>query len=51
MRINFPGRPILYNCLQSSFNTSKNLTEYNLNASHIQTDVVSIEQSYELSNG
>ena len=35
----------------SSFNTTKNLTEYNLNTSHIQSDVVSIEQSYELHNG
>ena len=35
----------------SSFNTAKNLTEYNLNTSHIQSDVVSIEQSYELPNG
>ena len=35
----------------SSFNITKNLTEYNLNTSHIQSDVVSIEQSYELHNG
>ena len=34
----------------SFFNITKNLTEYNLNTSHIQSDVVSIEQSYELPN-
>ena len=35
----------------SYFNTTKNLTEYNLKASHIYTDIVSIEQNYELPNG
>ena len=35
----------------SYFNTTKNLTEYNLNVSHIYTDIVSIEQNYELPNG
>ena len=35
----------------SYFNTTKNLTEYNLNVSHIYTDIVSIEQNYELPDG
>ena len=35
----------------ASYNTSKNLTEYNVGTDHIAKDVVSIEQSYETSNG
>ena len=33
-----------------SFNSRKNLTEYNLKTSHIKTDIVSIEQNYQLKN-
>ena len=35
----------------ASYSTSKNLTEYNVGTDHIAKDVVSIEQSYETSNG
>ena len=35
----------------ASFNSSKNLTEYNLGTEHITKDIISIEQSYELANG
>ena len=34
-----------------SFNKRKNLTEYNLKTSHIQTDIISIEQDYHIMNG
>ena len=33
------------------FKTRKNLTEYYMNTSHITSDILSIEQNYELSNG
>ena len=35
----------------SSFKTRKNLTEYNLNTSHITSDIISIQQNYEVENG
>ena len=35
----------------SSFKTRKNLTEYNLNTSHITSDILSIQQNYEVENG
>ena len=35
----------------TSFNTTKNLTEYNLKTSHIQTDIISIHQKYDITNG
>ena len=34
----------------SSFNMAKNLTEYNMKTSHIQSDIISIEQKYTVSN-
>ena len=34
----------------ASFNSRKNLTEYNLKTSHIKTDIVSIEQNYRRKN-
>ena len=33
------------------FKTRKNLTEYYMNTSHITSDILSIQQNYELSNG
>ena len=33
------------------FKTRKNLTEYYMNTSHITSDIISIQQNYELSNG
>ena len=35
----------------ASYNTSKNLTEYNIGTDHITKDIISIEQSYETANG
>ena len=35
----------------SSLKARKNLTDYNLNTSHITSDIISIEQTYELCNG
>ena len=35
----------------SAFKTRKNLTEYNLNTTPIASNIISINQSYELSNG
>ena len=35
----------------SSFKSRKNLTDYNLITSHITSDIISIEQTYELCNG
>ena len=35
----------------SSYNNSKNLTEYHATTNRIQSDIISIEQSYETSNG
>ena len=35
----------------ASYNNSKNLTEYHATTSRIQSDIISIEQSYETSNG
>ena len=35
----------------SSYNSPKNLTEYHATTSRIQSDIISIEQSYETSNG
>ena len=34
----------------ASFNSRKNLTEYNLKTSHIKKDIVSIEQNYQHKN-
>ena len=35
----------------ASYNSSKNLTEYNTGTDHITKDIMSIYQSYETSNG
>ena len=35
----------------ASYNSSKNLTKYNIGTDHITKDIISIYQSYETSNG